>query len=76
MTLVEWRKEGRDVVLPGDDPHISVQSRGGPLKFEHSSWLQIAALLVTTWGPCPPPLCSEYWKQRSCRPTWPTACRR
>ncbi|XP_034398473.1 kazal-type serine protease inhibitor domain-containing protein 1-like isoform X1 [Cyclopterus lumpus] len=41
MALVEWRKEGRDVVLPGDDPHISVQSRGGPLKFEVTSWLQI-----------------------------------
>uniref|UniRef100_A0A3Q3X8V0 Uncharacterized protein n=1 Tax=Mola mola TaxID=94237 RepID=A0A3Q3X8V0_MOLML len=41
MALVEWRKEGRDVVLPGDDPHISVQSRGGPLKFELTSWLQI-----------------------------------
>lgn len=25
MALVEWRKEGQDVVLPGDDPHISVQ---------------------------------------------------
>ncbi|KAM7415490.1 hypothetical protein PAMA_017817 [Pampus argenteus] len=41
MALVEWTKAGRDVVLPGDDPHISVQSRGGPLKFELSSWLQI-----------------------------------
>ncbi|XP_076003652.1 kazal-type serine protease inhibitor domain-containing protein 1-like [Genypterus blacodes] len=41
MALVEWRKEGQDVVLPGDDPHISVQSRGGPLKYELSSWLQI-----------------------------------
>ncbi|XP_056144802.1 kazal-type serine peptidase inhibitor domain 3 [Lampris incognitus] len=41
MALVEWRKEGWDVVLPGDDPHISVQSRGGPLKYELSSWLQI-----------------------------------
>lgn len=41
MALVEWRKEGRDIILPGDDPHISVQSRGGPLKFELSSWLQI-----------------------------------
>uniref|UniRef100_A0A667YF02 Kazal-type serine peptidase inhibitor domain 3 n=1 Tax=Myripristis murdjan TaxID=586833 RepID=A0A667YF02_9TELE len=39
MALVEWRKEGQDVILPGDDPHIS--SRGGPLKFELSSWLQI-----------------------------------
>ena len=27
MALVEWRKEGQDVVLPGDDPHISVQVR-------------------------------------------------
>ncbi|XP_061749830.1 kazal-type serine protease inhibitor domain-containing protein 1-like [Nerophis ophidion] len=42
MASIEWRKEGRDeVVLPGDDPHISVQSRGGPLRFELSSWLQI-----------------------------------
>ncbi|MEQ2309150.1 hypothetical protein AMECASPLE_035592 [Ameca splendens] len=41
MALVEWRKDGCDGILPGDDPHISVQSRGGPLKFELSSWLQI-----------------------------------
>ncbi|KAM4576161.1 kazal-type serine peptidase inhibitor domain 3 [Odontesthes bonariensis] len=41
MALIDWRKDGGDVVLPGDDPHISVQSRGGPLKFELSSWLQI-----------------------------------
>nr|XP_015815872.2 kazal-type serine peptidase inhibitor domain 3 [Nothobranchius furzeri] len=41
MALVEWRKEGREDVLPGDDPHISIQSRGGPMKFELSSWLQI-----------------------------------
>ncbi|XP_056275135.1 kazal-type serine protease inhibitor domain-containing protein 1-like [Pseudoliparis swirei] len=41
MALVEWRKEGGATVLPGDDPHLSVQSRGGPLKFEVSSWLQI-----------------------------------
>ncbi|TNN31562.1 Kazal-type serine protease inhibitor domain-containing protein 1 [Liparis tanakae] len=41
MALVEWRKEGGAAVLPGDDPHLSVQSRGGPLKFEVSSWLQI-----------------------------------
>ncbi|XP_062310252.1 kazal-type serine peptidase inhibitor domain 3 isoform X2 [Osmerus eperlanus] len=41
MALIEWRKEGEDVILPGDDPHVSVQSRGGPMKFELSSWLQI-----------------------------------
>ncbi|XP_019731252.1 kazal-type serine protease inhibitor domain-containing protein 1-like [Hippocampus comes] len=56
MAAVEWRKDKQgggdkpnkdggddhdDVILPGDDPHISVQSRGGPLQFELSSWLQI-----------------------------------
>lgn len=78
MALVEWRKDGKEVVLPGDDPNISVQvnnvnnvhvcaynlgyklcmhicmylcmysnflcptqSRGGPQKYELSSWLQI-----------------------------------
>ncbi|TRY74269.1 hypothetical protein DNTS_000463, partial [Danionella cerebrum] len=41
MALVEWRKDGKEIILPGDDPHISVQSRGGPQKYELSSWLQI-----------------------------------
>ncbi|XP_053727354.1 kazal-type serine peptidase inhibitor domain 3 [Synchiropus splendidus] len=41
IAAVEWTKEGGDVVLPGDDAHISVQSRGGPRRFELSSWLQI-----------------------------------
>ncbi|XP_020331730.1 kazal-type serine peptidase inhibitor domain 3 isoform X2 [Oncorhynchus kisutch] len=41
MAMIEWKKDGRDIILPGDDPHISVQSRGGPLKYELSSWLQI-----------------------------------
>jgi len=25
MALVEWMKDGKEVILPGDDPHISVQ---------------------------------------------------
>ncbi|MEQ2183327.1 Kazal-type serine protease inhibitor domain-containing protein 1, partial [Goodea atripinnis] len=25
LALVEWRKDGCDGILPGDDPHISVQ---------------------------------------------------
>lgn len=25
MASVEWRKDGLDIQLPGDDPHISVQ---------------------------------------------------
>ncbi|KAM9810477.1 kazal-type serine protease inhibitor domain-containing protein 1-like [Neosynchiropus ocellatus] len=41
VAAVEWTKEGGDVVLPGDDARISVQSRGGPRRFELSSWLQI-----------------------------------
>ncbi|CAL8248027.1 unnamed protein product [Merluccius merluccius] len=41
MAQVEWTKEGLLDLLPGDDPHISVQSRGGPQRFELSSWLQI-----------------------------------
>lgn len=41
MATIEWRREGQDGALPGDDPHLSVQSRGGPLQFELSSWLQI-----------------------------------
>ncbi|XP_066500371.1 kazal-type serine peptidase inhibitor domain 3 [Hoplias malabaricus] len=41
MALVEWKKDGKDVILPGDDPHVSVQTRGGPQKYELSSWLQI-----------------------------------
>ncbi|XP_063050364.1 kazal-type serine peptidase inhibitor domain 3 [Engraulis encrasicolus] len=50
MALVEWRKDGRDIILPGDDPHISVQSRGGPQKYELSSWLQIEEATQTDSG--------------------------
>lgn len=25
MASIEWRKDGMDIQLPGDDPHISVQ---------------------------------------------------
>ncbi|CAM4701782.1 unnamed protein product, partial [Lepidochelys olivacea] len=60
MALVERRK-GEEFALPGDDPHISIQSRGGPLKYELSSWLQIegmrkadggtySALHTTSWA--------------------------
>ncbi|KAM6954523.1 kazal-type serine protease inhibitor domain-containing protein 1-like [Aplochiton taeniatus] len=41
MALVQWTREDREGFLPGDNPHISVQSRGGPMKYELSSWLQI-----------------------------------
>uniref|UniRef100_H3B7P9 Kazal type serine peptidase inhibitor domain 1 n=1 Tax=Latimeria chalumnae TaxID=7897 RepID=H3B7P9_LATCH len=44
MALIEWKKDENELSLPGDDPHISVQSRGGPMKYELSSWLQIEGL--------------------------------
>ncbi|XP_015265837.1 PREDICTED: kazal-type serine protease inhibitor domain-containing protein 1 [Gekko japonicus] len=50
MAAIEWRKEGLDMLLPGDDPHISVQFRGGPQKYEVTSWLQIQAVRVTDEG--------------------------
>lgn len=40
MALVEWRKEGQDVVLPGDDPHISVQVKPLPEGHAHAVCLQ------------------------------------
>lgn len=29
MASIEWRKDGLDIQLPGDDPHISVQVGAG-----------------------------------------------
>ncbi|XP_053548453.1 kazal-type serine protease inhibitor domain-containing protein 1 [Bombina bombina] len=50
MASIEWRKEGADMLLPGDDPHISVQFRGGPQKYEVTGWLQIQSVRVTDEG--------------------------
>uniref|UniRef100_A0A674HXR5 Ig-like domain-containing protein n=1 Tax=Terrapene triunguis TaxID=2587831 RepID=A0A674HXR5_9SAUR len=50
MALVEWRKDEEEFDLPGDDPHISIQSRGGPLKYELSSWLQIEGVRMADGG--------------------------
>lgn len=50
MASIEWRKDGLDIQLPGDDPHISVQFRGGPQKFEVTGWLQIQALRPSDEG--------------------------
>lgn len=30
MASIEWRKDGTEMLLPGDDPHISVQVSGVP----------------------------------------------
>lgn len=50
MASIEWRKDGLDIQLPGDDPHISVQFRGGPQRFEVTGWLQIQAVRPSDEG--------------------------
>ncbi|XP_038629883.1 kazal-type serine protease inhibitor domain-containing protein 1-like [Scyliorhinus canicula] len=50
MAAIEWRKDGEEMFLPGDDPHISVQFRGGPFKYEVSGWLQIQEIRMTDSG--------------------------
>uniref|UniRef100_UPI00398E6E5D kazal-type serine protease inhibitor domain-containing protein 1-like n=1 Tax=Pristiophorus japonicus TaxID=55135 RepID=UPI00398E6E5D len=50
MAAIEWRKDGAETFLPGDDPHISVQFRGGPFKYEVSGWLQIQGVRNTDSG--------------------------
>ncbi|GAA6229758.1 kazal-type serine protease inhibitor domain-containing protein 1-like [Lates japonicus] len=47
---LNWRKKGRENFLPGDDPHISVQARGGPQRYTVSTWLQIHSLLISDEG--------------------------
>lgn len=50
MASIEWRKDGTEMFLPGDDPHISVQFRGGPQKYEVSGWLQIQRIRLMDEG--------------------------
>nr|XP_023496516.1 LOW QUALITY PROTEIN: kazal-type serine protease inhibitor domain-containing protein 1 [Equus caballus] len=50
MASIEWRKDGLDIQLPGDDPHISVQFRGGPQRFEVTGWLQIQSVRPSDEG--------------------------
>ncbi|XP_064811719.1 kazal-type serine protease inhibitor domain-containing protein 1-like isoform X1 [Oncorhynchus masou masou] len=56
---LSWRKKGSDNFLPGDDPHISVQTppslsssqaRGGPQRYTVSTWLQIQNLHLSDAG--------------------------
>ncbi|KAM4031670.1 kazal-type serine protease inhibitor domain-containing protein 1 [Anomaloglossus baeobatrachus] len=50
MASIEWKRDGSELLLPGDDPHISVQFRGGPQKYEVTGWLQIQSVRVTDEG--------------------------
>lgn len=37
MASIEWRKDGLDIQLPGDDPHISVQVGAGSRGFSQAT---------------------------------------
>ncbi|KAL2099221.1 hypothetical protein ACEWY4_005701 [Coilia grayii] len=50
LPSVSWKKNGSHNFLPGDDPHISVQARGGPQRFTVSTWLQIQGLHLSDAG--------------------------
>lgn len=43
VPIIEWRvsKDNEAIALPSDDPHIAVQSRGGPSNYEVTGWLQL-----------------------------------
>ncbi|XP_071327462.1 kazal-type serine protease inhibitor domain-containing protein 1-like isoform X2 [Trachinotus anak] len=47
---LNWKKTGSDNFLPGDDPHISVQARGGPQRYTVSTWLQIEDIHMSDAG--------------------------
>ncbi|XP_030643317.1 kazal-type serine protease inhibitor domain-containing protein 1-like [Chanos chanos] len=50
LPILSWRKKGSDNFLPGDDPHISVQARGGPQPYTISTWIQIHGLHLSDAG--------------------------
>ncbi|XP_006002507.1 kazal-type serine protease inhibitor domain-containing protein 1-like [Latimeria chalumnae] len=50
MANVEWKKKGKDSLLPGDDAHVSIQARGGPQKYGITGWLQIQGLKKSDEG--------------------------
>jgi len=47
IPVFEWRMDkgdGNTIPLPSDDPKVAVQSRGGPSKYEVTSWLQMHSI--------------------------------
>ncbi|XP_066506824.1 kazal-type serine protease inhibitor domain-containing protein 1-like [Hoplias malabaricus] len=44
---VGWKMKDSEDFLPGDDPRISVQARGGPERYTVSTWLQIHGLRLS-----------------------------
>ncbi|XP_001508713.1 kazal-type serine protease inhibitor domain-containing protein 1-like [Ornithorhynchus anatinus] len=50
MPHLEWKKKGNKMFLPGYDAHISIQVRGGPLKYGMTGWLQIQGIRKSDEG--------------------------
>ena len=52
VPVIEWRvqKDREDTPLPSDDPHIAVQSRGGPSNYEVTGWLQLLDITYKDQG--------------------------
>jgi len=53
VPVIEWRVQRDDVeanTLPSDDPHIAVQSRGGPSNYEVTGWLQLLDISIADQG--------------------------
>jgi len=51
--VIEWAMQmpnGVESIMPGDDVRKSVQTRGGPLKYQVTSWLQIQDTQVEDTG--------------------------
>lgn len=52
VPVIEWRvrKDTDASALPSDDPHIAVQSRGGPSNYEVTGWLQLLNIRFADQG--------------------------
>jgi hypothetical protein len=53
VPVIEWRvqrDDRADNTLPSDDPHIAVQSRGGPSNYEVTGWLQLLDITIADQG--------------------------
>jgi hypothetical protein len=52
VPTIEWRvqRDEKANPLPSDDPHIAVQSRGGPSNYEVTGWLQLLDITVADQG--------------------------
>ncbi|XP_018960270.2 kazal-type serine protease inhibitor domain-containing protein 1-like isoform X2 [Cyprinus carpio] len=50
MASIQWSKEEDVISFPADDSSMAVQARGGPRRFELTSWLQIQGVGLNDAG--------------------------